>query len=150
MVSLVNKYYLIVFFGVMISFLSIVKIYNVNELRTLNSSLDNEKSKKLVLESKFIELNNKLLYKKSFMEANKNSQINLAMIKPRKIEKIIFKEKKMKINKIIALFFWFFPFVLILKTMKLNQKIVTSFGMKCLVFLKTENLLIWKVMKIQI
>ena len=93
MVSLVSKYCLIAFFGVVISFLSIVKIYNVNELRTLNSSLDNEKSKKLVLESKFIELNNKLLYKKSFMEANKNSQINLAMIKPRKIEKIIFKEK---------------------------------------------------------
>ena len=96
MVSLVSKYYLIAFFGVVISFLSIVKIYNVNELRTLNSSLDNEKSKKLVLESKFIELNNKLLYKKSFMEANKNSQINLAMIKPRKIEKIIFKEKNEK------------------------------------------------------
>ena len=93
MISLKNKYYLIVFFGVAISFLSIIKIYNVNEFRILNSNLDNEKSKKLVLESKFIELNNKLLYKKSFMEANKKSQINLAMVKPQKIEKIIFKEK---------------------------------------------------------
>ena len=93
MVSLKNKYYLIALFGVAISFLSITKIYNVNEFRTLNSNLDNEKSKKLVLESNFIELNNKLLYKKSFMEANKKSQINLAMVKPRKIEKIIFREK---------------------------------------------------------
>ena len=75
MVSLINKYYLIAFLGVAISFLSITKIYNVNEFRTLNSNLDNEKSKKLVLESKFIELNNKLLYKKSIMEANKKSQI---------------------------------------------------------------------------
>ena len=93
MVSLINKYYLIAILGVAISFLSIAKIYNVNELRTLNSNIDNEKSKKLVLESKFIELNNKLLYKKSFIEANKKSQINLAMVKPRKIEKIIFREK---------------------------------------------------------
>ena len=60
----------IAFFGVAISFLSITKIYNVNEFRTLNSNIDNEKSKKLVLESKFIELNNKLLYKKSFIEAS--------------------------------------------------------------------------------
>ena len=96
MVSLINKYYLIAILGLAISFLSIAKIYNVYEFRTLNSSLDNEKSKKLVLESTFIELNNKLLYKKSFIEANKNSQINLAMIKPRKIEKIIFKEKNEK------------------------------------------------------
>ena len=96
MVSLINKYYLIAFLGVAISFLAITKIYNVNEFRTLNSNLDNEKSKKLVLESKFIELNNKLLYKKSFMEANKKSQINLAMVKPRKIEKIIFREKNEK------------------------------------------------------
>ena len=93
MVSSVNKYYLIAFFGVAVSFLSIIKIHNVNEFRTLNSSLDNEKSKKLILESKFIELNNKLLYKKSFLEANKKSQINLAMIKPRKIKKIISREK---------------------------------------------------------
>ena len=93
MVSLINKYYLIAILGLGISFLSITKIYNVNEFRTLNSNLDNEKSKKLVLESKFIELNNKLLYKKSFMEANKKSQINLAMVKPRKIEKITLREK---------------------------------------------------------
>ena len=93
MVSLTNKYYLIAILGVAISLLSITKIYNVNEFRTLNSNLDNEKSKKLVLESKFIELNNKLLYKKSFMEANKKSQINLAMVKPRKIEKISLREK---------------------------------------------------------
>ena len=65
MASLINKYYLIAFLGVAISFLAITKIYNVNEFRTLNSNLDNEKSKKLVLESKFIELNNKLLYKKN-------------------------------------------------------------------------------------
>ena len=93
MVSSVNKYYLIAFFGVAVSFLYIIKIHNVNEFRTLNSSLDNEKSKKLILESKFIELNNKLLYKKSFLEANKKSQINLAMIKQRKIKKIISREK---------------------------------------------------------
>ena len=37
-------------------------------------------------------MNNKLLYKKSFLEANKNSQINLAMIKPKKIEALIFRE----------------------------------------------------------
>ena len=92
MVSLKNKYYLIAFFGVAISFLSITKIYNVNEFRTLNSNLDNEKSKQIILESKFIEMNNKLLYKKSFLEANKNSQINLAMIKPKKIEALIFRE----------------------------------------------------------
>ena len=93
MVSLINKYCLIAILGVAISFLSIAKIYNVNEFRTLNSKLDNEKSKKLVLESKFIELNSKLLYKKSFIEANKKSQINLAMVKPRKIEKITLREK---------------------------------------------------------
>ena len=50
-----------------------------------------KKKKKLSKEAQ--ELNNKLLYKKSFMEANKKSQINLAMVKPRKIEKIIFREK---------------------------------------------------------
>ena len=46
----------------------------------------------MILESKFIELNNKLLYKKSFLEANKKSQINLAMIKPKKIETLIPRE----------------------------------------------------------
>ena len=59
----------------------------------MNASLDNEKSKQIILESKFIEMNNKLLYKKSFLEANKNSQINLAMIKPKKIEALILREE---------------------------------------------------------
>ena len=80
--KLVNKYLLIFFLSISVSLLSILKINNVHELRILNSNLDYEKSRELFLESRFIELNNKLLYKKSFIEANKKSQINLAMIKP--------------------------------------------------------------------
>ena len=92
MLSLSNKYLLISFLGFAITILCIFKINNVHELRSLNTSLDNEKSKQTILESKFIELNNKLLYKKSFLEANKKSQINLAMIKPKKIETLIPRE----------------------------------------------------------
>ena len=93
MLSLSNKYLLISFFGFAITILCIFKINNVHELRSLNTSLDNEKSKQMILESKFIELNNKLLYKKSFLEANKKSQIKLAMIKPKKIETLIPREE---------------------------------------------------------
>ena len=84
--KLVNKYLLIFFLSISVSLLSILKINNVHELRILNSNLDYEKSRELFLESRFIELNNKLLYKKSFIEANKKSQINLAMIKPSEIK----------------------------------------------------------------
>ena len=84
--KLVNKYLLIFFLSISVSLLSILKINNVHELRILNSNLDFEKSRELLLESRFIELNNKLLYKKSFIEANKKSQINLAMIKPSEIK----------------------------------------------------------------
>lgn len=84
--NLVNKYLLIFFLSISVSLLSILKINNVHELRILNSNLDHEKSRELLLESRFIELNNKLLYKKSFIEANKKSQINLAMIKPSEIK----------------------------------------------------------------
>ena len=92
MLSLPNKYLIIFFLGFVITILCIFKINNVHELRSLNTSLDSEKSKQMILESKFIELNNKLLYKKSFLEANKQSQINLAMIKPKKIETLIPRE----------------------------------------------------------
>ena len=84
--NLVNKYLLIFFLSISVSLLSILKINNVHELRILNSNLDYEKSRELFLESRFIELNNKLLYKKSFIEANKKSQINLSMIKPNEIK----------------------------------------------------------------
>ena len=93
MLNLYNKYLLISLLGFAVTILCIFKINNVHELRKLNANLDNEKSKQLVLESKFIEMNNKILYKKSFLEANKNSQINLAMIKPKKIEALILREE---------------------------------------------------------
>ena len=92
MLNLSNKYLVISLLSFAITVLCIFKINNVHELRKLNASLDNEISKQIILESKFIEMNNKLLYKKSFLEANKNSQINLAMIKPKRIEALIFRE----------------------------------------------------------
>ena len=45
MLSLSNKYLIISFFGFAITILCIFKINNVHELRSLNTSLDNEKSK---------------------------------------------------------------------------------------------------------
>jgi hypothetical protein len=62
---------------------------NVFEFRSTNSLLDQENSKFLVLETNFIEMNNKLQYKKSFLEANKSSKIDLAMVKPRETYLVI-------------------------------------------------------------
>ena len=48
MLSLSNKYLLISFLGFAITILCIFKINNVHELRSLNTSLDSEKSKQMV------------------------------------------------------------------------------------------------------
>lgn len=88
----INEIFLIVSLSFCISLLAVTKAVNVYEYRTLNSLIDKENSKSLALEIKFIEMNNKLLYKKSFLEANKNSNIELAMIKPEKTHLVINKK----------------------------------------------------------
>lgn len=88
----INEIFLIVSLSFCISLLAVTKAVNVFEYRTINSLIDKENSKSLALEIKFIEMNNKLLYKKSFLEANKNSNIELAMIKPEKTHLIINKK----------------------------------------------------------
>ena len=65
-----NEIFLIISISFCISLLAITKAINVYEYRTLNSLIDKESSKSLASEIKFIEMNNKLLYKKSFLEAN--------------------------------------------------------------------------------
>ena len=80
----IKEIFLIISLSFCISLLAITKAVNVYEYRTVNSLIDKESSKSIALEIKFIEMNNKLLYKKSFLEANKNSNIELAMIKPEK------------------------------------------------------------------
>ena len=88
----INEIFLIVSLSFFISLLAITKAVNVYEYRTINSLIDKESSKSLTLEIKFIEMNNKLLYKKSFLEANKNSNTELAMIKPEKTHLVINKK----------------------------------------------------------
>ncbi len=87
-----NEIFLIISISFCISLLAITKAINVYEYRTLNSLIDKESSKSLASEIKFIEMNNKLLYKKSFLEANKNSNIELAMIKPERTHLIVNKK----------------------------------------------------------
>lgn len=78
----INNIVIISLLSLCIVYLAITKSVNVFELRSINSLLDQENSKFLALETDFIEMNNKLQYKKSFLEANKSSKIDLAMVRP--------------------------------------------------------------------
>ena len=92
-----NNFIIISLLSLSIASLAIIKSVNVFEYRSTNSLIDQENSKFLVLETDFIEMNNKLQYKKSFLEANESSKIDLAMIKPTETYLIIEGYKKWKI-----------------------------------------------------